>query len=88
MPSEQNKSERFYSREQPARRWGVSWKTIRRMEQDGRLPGVVYIGNSLVRIPASVVEQCESRAPKPITQERKRIKDGRRFAPAEHGAAE
>jgi predicted site-specific integrase-resolvase len=58
---EQSKSERFYSREELARRWGISWKTIRRMEQDGRLPGVVYISERIARIPASVVGRCESR---------------------------
>jgi excisionase family DNA binding protein len=78
----------FYSREELARRWGLSWKTIRRMEKDGRLPGVVYIGNTIVRIPASTVEQCERHAPeKPVTQERKRTKDRRYFAPAGQGAA-
>jgi hypothetical protein len=87
MQQDESKQERFYSREELARRWGVSWKTVRRMEQDGRLTGVIYIGDNIVRIPASVVEQCEGRAPRPITQERKRTKDGRRFASAEHGAA-
>lgn len=53
----------FYSREELARRWGISWKTVRRMEQDGRLRGVVYISDRLARIPASVVEECESRGP-------------------------
>jgi excisionase family DNA binding protein len=85
---DQNRTERFLSREELARRWGISWKTVRRMEQDGRLTGVIYIGDTIVRIPASEVEQCERHAPqKPITRERNRTKDGRYFAAIERGAA-
>jgi predicted site-specific integrase-resolvase len=62
MSEGEQKRADFYSREELARRWGISWKTVRRMEQDGRLPGVVYISDRIARIPASVVEHCESRA--------------------------
>jgi ribosome-binding protein aMBF1 (putative translation factor) len=54
-----SEEKRFFSREELAKRWEVSWRTIRRMEQDGRLPGVIYISDRIVRIPAEVVEKCE-----------------------------
>jgi transcriptional regulator GlxA family with amidase domain len=61
MEEQKQTSQRFFSREELARRWGVSARTIKRMEQDGRLPGVVYISERLPRIPASIVERCENR---------------------------
>jgi hypothetical protein len=33
--------QKFFSREELARRWNVSARTIKRMQDDGRLPGVV-----------------------------------------------
>jgi predicted DNA-binding transcriptional regulator AlpA len=61
MEEQKQTSQRFFSREELARRWGISYRTVQRMELDGRLPGVVHLSDQIVRIPASVVEQCESR---------------------------
>jgi predicted DNA-binding transcriptional regulator AlpA len=57
----QEGEQKFFSREELARRWGISYRTVQRMELDGRLPSVVHLSDQIVRIPASVVEQCESR---------------------------
>lgn len=57
---QQVKAKRFLTRNDLARRWNVSWRTILRMEQGGELPAI-HLRDRLTRYAEDAIEEIEAR---------------------------